>query len=106
MNNSRILELDNVILTEDFDSCTVLTYFSHPHIKTASKMGFHCDNTYSLNGIYSKCANSQIENTPIVIVSFGESRTLHLQKMVTTHNTKCSKKWYKDLQFDQKCHDF
>ena len=90
--NSILFELDNVNLTQDFDSCTVLSYFSYPDIKTASKMGFQCDNTYSLNGIYSKCGNSQLENTPVVIVSFGESRTLHFQKMVTTHNTKYSKK--------------
>ena len=100
--NSTILELDNVNLTQDFDSCTVLTYFSHPDVKTASKMGFHCDNTYSLNGIYSKCGNSQIENTPIVIVSFGESRSLHFRKMSFTQTDKTSKKWSKDPQFIQK----
>ena len=78
--NSKLLELDNLDLTHNFDSCTILSYFSHKNAKLASKMGFHCDNTYSLNGVYSKCANSQIGNTPVAIVSFGESRTLHLKK--------------------------
>ena len=64
---------------------TVLNYFSHPDVKVSSKMGYHCDNTYTLNGIYSKCANSQLENTPIIIVSFGESRTLHFQKIIKNH---------------------
>ena len=59
------------------------------------------DNTYSLNGIYSKCDNSQIENTPIVIVSFGESRTLHFRKMLLTTTDKFANKWCKDSHFFQ-----
>ena len=43
-------------------------------------MGFHCDNKYNVRGKY-KCPNSQIENTPIVIVSFGHARVLHWGKL-------------------------
>ena len=100
--NSTLLELDNLNLTHDFDSCTILSYFSHKDVKVASKMGFHCDNTYSINGVYSKCANSQVENTPVVIVSFGESRTLHFEKMELTPTNTPSTKWSKNSNFVQK----
>ena len=73
MQKLKKLELENVSLTNDFDSCTILSYFSHKDAKIASKLGFHCDNMYSLNGIFFKHGNSQTENTHVVIVSFGES---------------------------------
>ena len=41
-----------------------------------------------LMGVYSKCANSQIENTPVVIVSFGESRILYFERMQLMHDTQ------------------
>ena len=75
--NSKLLESDNLDLTHDFDSCPILSCYSYKDVKLASKMRIHCDDAYSINGVDSKCANSQVEHTPVVIVSFGESRILH-----------------------------
>ena len=80
MQKLKKLELENVNLTNDFDPCTILSYFSHKDAKIASKLGFHSDNMCSLNGIFFKHGNSQIENTPVFIVSFGKSRTWYFQK--------------------------
>lgn len=99
--NAKILEPDNLDLIHDFDSCTILTYFSYKDVKLASQMGSHCDNMNSINGVYSKFANSQIENTPVVIVSFGETRTFNFQQMQLIHNNNTSKKWSKDSDFVQ-----
>ena len=54
-------------------------------------MGFHCDNTYSLSGKYMRCSNSQIEKTPIVIVSFGNDRVMHWEKLNAKNHPK--EKW-------------
>ena len=65
-------------------------------------MGFHCDNTYSLSGKYLECSNSQIENTPIVIVSFGNDRVLHWEKLNYKKSSKGKMEWVKDFSFMKK----
>ena len=59
-------------------------------------MGFYCDNTYSLQGQYSKYTNSQVENTPIVIVSFGDKRVLHWERLDRKINNKGKIGWSKE----------
>ena len=65
-------------------------------------MGFHCNNTYNLQGEYSKYANSQVENTPIVIVSFGDERVLHWERVERKMNNKGKIGWGKDNSFSNK----
>ena len=76
---ATLLELYNLNLTNDHDSCTVLRYFPHKDVRIAEKMGFHCDNTYSLNGIYSKCGNCQLEKL-LLLYSLLESQGLCIFK--------------------------
>ena len=62
-------------------------------------MGFHCDNTYNIRGKYMERANSQIENTPIVIVSFGHARLLHWERLYSNVSPKGKHEQLKDLSF-------
>ena len=65
-------------------------------------MGFHYDNTYNVQGKYPKYANSQVENTPIVIVSFGDERVLHWERVEGKINNKGKIGWSKDNSFINK----
>ena len=64
-----------------------------------SSMGYHCDNTYNDKGIFSKSTNSYVENTPIVIVSYGAERILNWQKMNRSVDQNGKKIWLKDSSF-------
>ena len=45
------------------------------------KLGMHCDCIYSpIDGIFSRKANSQVENTPAVNYSIGDTRVLNWEK--------------------------
>ena len=46
-----------------------------------------------------ECSNSQIENTPIVIVSFGHSRVLHWEKIYSQKSINEKSEWLKDESF-------
>ena len=44
----------------------------------------HCDYVYSVkDGSFTKNANSQVENTPAVIYTLGDSRILKWRKRTT-----------------------
>ena len=62
-------------------------------------MGFHYDNTYNVRGKYLECSNSQIEKTPVVIVSFGHARVLHWEILHTNKSSTGKLEWVKDLSF-------
>ena len=62
-------------------------------------MSFHCDNTYNVQGKHSKFANSQVENTRIVIVSFGDKRVLHWERLQRKMDNKGKIGWRKDKSF-------
>ena len=65
-------------------------------------MCFHCDNIYNRRGKYMECANSQIENTPIIIVSFGHTRVLHWEKLYSNASPKGKHEWLNDNTFIKK----
>ena len=62
-------------------------------------MGFHCNNTYNVQDKYSKCASSQVENTPIVIVSFGDMRVLDWERLERKIDNKVNIGWSKDKSY-------
>ena len=51
-------------------------------------MGYHCDNTYNDKGIFLKSMNSHVENTPIVIISYGGQRTLNWRRVKRSFDGK------------------
>ena len=65
-------------------------------------MGFYCVNKYNLQGKYSKCSNSQDDNTQIVIVSFGDERVLHWERLERKMNSKGKIGWNIDISFSNK----
>ena len=89
----------NLDISHEFDSCVILSYYSGDNLKKKSTMGFHCDNTYNRRGKYMECSNSQIENTPIVIVSFGETRVLNFERLYSNKSSKGKHEWLKDESF-------
>ena len=72
----------NMDLGQEFDSCTVLPYCLIEGIKKSSVMGWHCDSKYKNNGTYMK--NPQVENTPVIIVSYGTDRILKWRRVFHT----------------------
>ena len=53
----------------EFNSCSLLIY------DTGSKMGWHTDTKYTLAGSY-RDVNYQVQDTPVVILTFGNEREL------------------------------
>ena len=75
------LKLYNCNIRLVFNHCTIINYRSHNIIKRCSKMGFHCDLKYDDKGNSIRWSNSQINNTPTVIVTFGDNRKLHWRRL-------------------------
>ena len=77
LNILRILHshvsTDILDLRYDLNSYTILSYFKN------SKMPFHCDTKYTKNGIYHN--NGQVQNTPVVIVTYGDDHILNWRKV-------------------------
>ena len=93
--NSFLYGLEEVDLIHDFNSCAVLLYHSLEDIKSGSSIEWHCDTKYKPDGTYSK-GNTIMYNTPIVIVTIGENRTLCWRKHVRQKQPKSSSKWTVD----------
>lgn len=72
-----------VKLDHPANTCTLLL-FAGSEFKGAngSSLGYHCDCVYNKAGDFVAAQNSQTENTPVVIVTFGNSCTLHMKKQV------------------------
>jgi hypothetical protein len=68
-------------LSDEFNSVTILLYIGSDVIKecTVSSLGYHCDIEYNTKGVFAK-SNSQKENTPVVVLTLGDSRTVHMKK--------------------------
>ena len=74
IRNRIQLELEDVNLNSQFNSCTVLLYHTLLDIKEESKMGWHCDSKFSLSGKFMENSNGQKFNTPVLIFTIGKSR--------------------------------
>ena len=86
---SKWMDLNTV-----FNHCTDLLYYSHPLLKKEAVMPFHCDVTYNHKGEYVYNMNEQVENTPTVILTIGDSRYLNFQCQMSMVNNKTGRmKW-------------
>ena len=76
-SNIALLNVEGVNLDNDFNHCTVLLYYADGTIKDEASIGFHCDSSYSARDCsYETDQNSQVENTPVVTYSMGDTRNL------------------------------
>ena len=95
LNNRKELNLEGVDLSVSFNHCTILLYFADKTLKPVSSMPFHCDVTYNHKGQYVDSANEQIENTPSVIISLGDTRYLKWRLQICLVNKATGRlKWY------------
>ena len=89
MKNKSFFKLDDANLDLPFNHCTALVYYAGESLKKHAKMGMHSDCVYSVhNGCYIEKDNSQAQNTPTVIYSLGDTRSLHWirrQRKATTN---------------------
>ena len=53
-------------------------------------MGWHTDIKYSKSGKFSNSRNTQLEHTPTVIVTFGDSRCLKWRKVIYDNENKAT----------------
>ena len=111
VSNRDYFNLGTVDLTAPFNHCTVLIYYADKGTKRKSSMGFHSDCTYkNKNGAFTYQRNSQEVNTPTVVLSLGDSRTLHwkrrhlIPKLRNSKcgNTKVSNVWHDDPSWEGK----
>jgi hypothetical protein len=68
-------------LSDAFNSVTILLYMGSDVIRERkeSSLGFHCDTEYTAKGEFVS-NNSQKQNTPVVVLTLGDERTLHMKK--------------------------
>ena len=71
--NQKQLNLEDVDLSNKFNSCTLLIYHSLDGIKKQSSMGWHCDSKYSVSGKFITKRNGQMYNTPVLIFTIGKA---------------------------------
>ena len=59
-------------------------------------MGWHCDAKYTLDGIFQTSKNSQVQNTPVIIVTYGNSRNLKWRRVYYGRNKHGKMEWLED----------
>ena len=95
--NQKFLNLESADLSQKFNHCTVIMYYTGTNLKQSSSLGMHCDCIYSpKDGSFVRKANSQVENTPAVIYSIGDTRVLNWGKRNIVKS-----KWSTDLTFSE-----
>ena len=83
-SNVKFFNVESVNTSLQFNHCSILIYYAGSDLKTESTLGMHCDCVYSVkDGSFTKNANSQVENTPAVIYTLGDSRILKWRKRTT-----------------------
>lgn len=89
IKNKSYFKVDDVNLDLPFNHCTVLVYYAGESLKNHARMGMHSNCVYSVqNGCYVKKDNSQVQNTPTVVYSLGDTWSLHWirrQRIATTN---------------------
>ena len=81
-DNNDLLQLNNIDLSTVFTHCSVLLHYSIPTVKPVSTMSIHSDITYDKNGNYIPSQNSQRVNTPTLVYSLGDARTINFKKKI------------------------
>ena len=98
--NKSYFKLDDANLDLPFNHCTVLLYYAGDSLKKHARMGKHSDCVYSVqNGCYVKKDNSQVQNTPTVIYSLGDTRSLHWTRRKRTATSNGRHVWECDQDF-------
>ena len=97
------LNLDGVDLSTPFNHCTTLLYYADKCLKPKSHMAFHCDVSYTHKGHYIDALNEQVEGTPSVIITLGDTRRLNWKKQICMVNHKTGHlKWF-DMEKEDFC---
>jgi len=100
MNNKSYFKLEDANLTLPFNHCTVIVYYAGEYLKESSKLGMHSDCVYSVrDGCYVKRDNSQIQNTPTVVYSLGDTRSLHWSRRHRSRSLNGRTVWDCDSEF-------
>ena len=100
LKNRSYFKLEDMDLTLPFNHCTVIVYYAGEYLKESSKLGIHSDCVYSArDGCYVKKDNSQIQNTPTVIYSLGDTRTLHWKRRRRLTKSNGRTVWDSDIEF-------
>ena len=94
--NVDAFNFNDLDLSRIFNSCTVLIYNCGDDLKKDANMGWHTDVKYNNSGNFIKNINSQVENTPTVIVSLGDERLLNWRRRVKVKNDKGNWVWQID----------
>ena len=74
--------LCNMNVTQGFNHCVKLLYYSSPTLRTECLLDYH--NNYA-NYIHNQ--SSQVENTPSIIIYFGDRRILKRCRIFLTRIT-------------------
>ena len=81
LHHQKNLNVEKLDLTKAFNSCIILVY-------DKSKMGWHTDVKHNNKGEYLSSMNSQVEDTPTVIVTLGHDRLLHWRRILKKSYTE------------------
>ena len=88
-------------MTNAFNHCVKLLYVSKLNIKKESSLGYHCDIMYNNDGVYMINQNEQTENTPTVILTFGDQRILKWRRKIYTKGKNGRKMWVPDISWNE-----
>ena len=103
LKNRSYFKLQDANLSIPFNHCTVIVYYAGEYLKESSKLGIHSDCVYSVrDGCYVKKDNSQIQNTPTVIYSLGDTRSLHWKRRQISSKNNGRTVWDVDTEFSAK----
>ena len=77
-SNPTSLNIYGGDMIKKFNRCSAILYYAGMNLKEKSFLGFHSGFVYSpINGEFVTRLNFQVENTPSVIYSIGDSRNLY-----------------------------
>ena len=100
LKNKSYFKLDDANLDLPFNHCTVLMYYAGDSLKSNAKLGMHSDCVYSAqNGTYIHKDNSQVQNTPTVVYSLGDTRLLHWNRRKRISSINGRTIWESDEEF-------
>ena len=79
--NNTLLNMDGVDMSNKFDHCSVILYYTGVNLKEKCSLVFYYDCVFSpINGKFVTISNSQVANTSAVIYSIGVSCNLHWKR--------------------------
>ena len=104
-NNKLLFNLETTDMSQLFNHCSVILYYAGKGLKKLSSLGYHSDCVYSTqNGKFVSNSNSQVINTPTVIYSLGDSRTLNYRKRKLINGNNQRNEWLDDAVYRESFH--